>query len=358
MRAVAIACVLLTSSIPAVAQMTIGERVNTLWERAIRQTDFAKWDDAVETGRHAVEIAPESADAWALMAYAHWIHPGGLVYLARGQIQRALGLDPNSARARMVHGLIVPWLTDPPDFERSIGELERAVEINPALAQAWSRLGLTRYDAGHPEAALPDIRRAIELDPKYYEWRLHLGEVLLAVGEAEEAVASNRQALERTFSPFTKMVALNNLAWSLCLLNPDDPELQHEALTTAARLAADMPDDPEILDTLGTAELLFGDPIRAEQALRAAIESGNNSWGGLGYALALQGKSREARAALAGYSDEWLAEQTGGNDAYLAGLAWDALGEPRIARRVFDAAVRRWPDHPWADEMQEWIEEQ
>lgn len=357
MRAITITCLLLTVSAFAAADMPLHERIDILWGRAVRQTDFAKWDAAVETGRHAVEIAPRSAEAWALLAYAHWMHPRGLAYLAQGQAQRALGLDPDSARARMVSGLVIPAVTAPPDFDRAISELTRAVERDPTLAEAWSWMGMMHYDGGDAEAAIPDIRRAIELDPQYYQWRLHLAEVLLALGQVDEAVADNRRALELAFSPFTEMLARNNLAWSLCLLNPDDPELQQEALNMAARLAADLPQDPEILDTLGTAELLFGDPARAEQALRTAIEGGNNSWSGLAYALALQGETEEARACLAEFSELYISGEAEPEHPWFAGLAWEALGEPQIAGRIFAAATAKWPDHPWSDEMRAWLAE-
>ncbi|MGI5819736.1 MAG: tetratricopeptide repeat protein [Armatimonadota bacterium] len=355
MRAVAIACLLLSLCTIAAGEMTLDERLEVLWDRAIRQTDFANYDDALKTGRRAVEIAPAHADAWALLAYAHWMHPDGLAYLARGQVQRALGLNPASARARMLSGLVIPFVTDPPDFGRAIAELERAVELDPTLAQAWSRLGLARNDLGDTEAALADIRRAVALEPERYEWHLHLGEVLLAAGDADEAVASNRRALELAISPFSELLARNNLAWSLCLMLPADPAVRQEALDLVRELSAGGPEDAELRDTLGTAELLFGEPVRAEEALRAAIELGNNSWAGLAYALALQGESAEAREQLARFSALYVAGGAEPEHPYFAGLAWEALGETQITRRVFESATKKWPKHPWADEMRHWL---
>jgi len=355
MRAVSIVCVLLTLAATALGQPTLDERIDILWERAVRQSDFAKYDDMLESGRHAVVIAPASAEAWALRAWTNWMHPEGRGDIALAHAQRALGIDAECARARMVLGLVIPFVTEPPDFARSISELERAVELDPALAEAWSRLGMMRYDSGDAPAAIADIRRAIELEPRYYEWRLHLAEVLLALGEVDEAVAANRHALELAFSPFGEMLARNNLAWSLCLMNPEAPQLQQEALSLATGLAEARPDDPEILDTLGTAELLFGTPARAERALRGAIANGNNSWAGLAYALALQGEDKQARQSLAAFSSLWVSGEAESEHPLFAGLAWEALGEPRITRRIFERATERWPSHPWTDEMREWL---
>ena len=110
---------------------------------------------------------------------------------------------------------------------------------------------------------------------------------------------------------------------------------------------------PEILDTLGTAELLFGDPERAEEALGGAIQGGNDSWAGLAYALALQGEEAEARQHLAAFSRLYVAGEADPEHALFAGLAWETLGEREIARRVYEAALDRWPNHSWAHEVRE-----
>lgn len=357
MRAVSIACVLMTLAGTALARPTLDERIDILWERAVRQSDFAKYDDMLETGRRAVVIAPASAEAWALRAWTTWMHPEGRGDIALAHAQRALGIDPDCGRARMVLGLIIPFVTEPPDFARSISELEAALRLDPTLAEAWSRLGLARSAAGDPEAGVADVRRAIELEPHYFQWHLHLGEILLVVGEAEEAVAANRLGLERAFSPFTQMMARNNLTWSLCMMLPDDPALRQEALSAARELAAQVPDHPEVLDTLGTAELLFGEAPRAERALRAAGDLGKHTHAALAYALALQGKTGEARERLTSFSALHVRDLALPEEYRFAGLAWEALGEPRITRRIFERATERWPSHPWADEMREWLAE-
>ena len=358
MRALTVAGLLLVLAGVAVAELTLEQRVDLLWERAVRQSDFAKWDDALETGRHAVVIAPGSADAWALRAYVNWLHPDGRADIAMSQVQRALGLNPASARARMMLGTVIPWATDPPEFERAMAELERAVALDPELARAWAMLGLARLDSGDAPGALEALQRTVALEPDYYEWQLGLGEALSSVGEQREAVAVARRAVELSFSDFSEQLTRNNLAWEIVLLMPDDEELRREALMNARRAVAIAPDDPENLDTLGTVEALLGGTASAsETAFAAAVAAGNDSYAGLGYALARQGKEAEAREALGEYSAAYLAGGTSAHDAVLAALAWDALDDPQITRRICETAVERWPDHPWADVLRQWLAE-
>ncbi len=355
MRRIAVFCLLPVLAGSVGAEMTAEQRVDLLWERAVRQSDFAKFDGALESGRRALEIAPENADAWALMAYVNWLHPDGLEHLAKGQVQRALGLNPDSARARMVHGLVLQATTDPPDFERAVGELERAVALDPELPRAWSMLALGYLDAGQPEKALPPAQNAVELDREYYEWAMNLAECLSAVGEQARAVGAARRAVELSFSDFSEQLARNNLAWHLCLLLPEDVEQRVEAVHNARRAVEIAPDDATNLDTLGTAEVLFGDAERAAAAFEAAIERGTDSYAGLGCALAFAGKEAEAREALKRYSSLHLDGRTAAHDAGLAGLAWEALGQPEVTARIYEAALDRWAEHPWAECMRTWM---
>ncbi|MFW6156081.1 MAG: hypothetical protein ACOC7J_02075, partial [Armatimonadota bacterium] len=265
MHRATVICLLLTIGSLAAADLTLDERLDILWERAVRQSDFARFDDAIATGRRAVAIAPERADAWALLAYTHWLHPDGLEHLAQGQVQRALGIDPDCARARMVSGLLTPWVTDPPDYRLAVAELERATALDATLPRAWSMLGLARLDAREPRRALPALRNAVELGRQYYEWPMNLAEGLTALGRRKEAVEAARRAAELTFSDFSEQLARNNLAWHICMLLPDDPARRGEALQSARRAVHLLPDDPVNLDTLGTAEFLFGDPTRASE---------------------------------------------------------------------------------------------
>ncbi len=356
MRTVAV--LLLLSSAMVVYALTPDERIDILWERASLQIDYEKYEDAIASGQLATRIDPHSPSAWALLAWAQWMSPDGLEPLAYAAAEHALQLDPDSAPAHYALGLIIPYVTDPPDFTTAVAELQEAVRLDPMLARAWSALGLTLVDSGDPEAAIEPLRRATEADPGYYEWHLNLGVGLSDAWRLEDAVAANRRAAELAFSPFGEQLARNNLAWIICLLTPDDEGLRDEALDNARRAVELMPDDAINLDTLGCAELLFGTPEAAEAALRTAIGNGNDSYPALAHALVLQGREAEAREVLHGASALLTPAAVELEHAYFAALAWQALGEDEIARRIARHMVATWPEAPWTQQMAACLAEQ
>jgi len=140
MRAIAPVCLLPLATV-ATAEPTIERRIDILWDRADAQIDFGKFDDALQTGRYAVEIAPDSPEAWALLSFVRWISPRGLEEEAAESAARAVVIEPGSARGRFALGPALPWVTDPPDFEAAIAH---GNDSHPALAWALARQGRDR----------------------------------------------------------------------------------------------------------------------------------------------------------------------------------------------------------------------
>jgi len=349
MRTAAVLPLLLLTTIAFA--LTPDERIDILWERASLQIDYEKYEDAIASGRLATRIDPQSPSAWALLSYAQWMSPDGLEPLAYTAAQHALQLDPDSPLGHYALGLCLPYVTDPPDYAMAITELEEAVRLDPTLARAWSYLGLTLLDSGDAAGAIEPLRRAIELQPGYYEWHLNLGFGLEGAWRLDEAIAAGRRAAELSFSPFGEQLARNNLAWQICLLDPDDADLRDQALYNARRAVQLAPGDPINLDTLGCAELLFGTPEAAEVALRAAVLNGNDSFPALAYALVLQGRDAEAREVLRGASSILTPACAEIQHAYFGALAWDALGEPQTTRRIARHMAATWPEAPWTGQV-------
>jgi len=74
--------------------------------------------------------------------------------------------------------------------------LQRATQLEPERAEAWSLLGTAQRILGLPEA-LDSLRRALSLDPERLADRADLGQVLLARNYYPEAIDEFRRALER-----------------------------------------------------------------------------------------------------------------------------------------------------------------
>jgi len=79
---------------------------------------------------------------------------------------------------------------------RSIAELERAVELDPASAEFHKSLGNARRSAGDLEGALASYRRSLEIAPDFLPARYNLGLVLCDLNRPQEAEAEFRRVHE------------------------------------------------------------------------------------------------------------------------------------------------------------------
>jgi TolB-like protein/Flp pilus assembly protein TadD len=171
----------------------------------------------------------------------------------------------------------------------------RALELNPALAEAHASRGLihTFYDWDWP-AAERELARAIALNPGSALTHAWAGHLLSLVGRFDEAIAEvlHAQALD-PLSP-----ALNaNVGWTLYLARQHD-----RALSELQKILARFPGNPMALLYLGFAFAAVGRVADAIPCFRdAAATPGGMPWAAesAGWALALDGRRDEARHVLA-----------------------------------------------------------
>jgi tetratricopeptide (TPR) repeat protein len=71
---------------------------------------------------------------------------------------------------------------------------ERALEINPRYAEAWSNKGAALADLRRPAEALTCYERALEINPRYPEAWFNKGADLGNTGHFQEALACFEQA--------------------------------------------------------------------------------------------------------------------------------------------------------------------
>ena len=99
---------------------------------------------------------------------------------AKAAAERALAIDPSSADA---HAALAGSLWSLFDFSAADPEFQRALELNPNLANAHHWYGLfLSWEARHPEASL-QLRRAVELDPLNLQFQSNLGQILANAGQ-------------------------------------------------------------------------------------------------------------------------------------------------------------------------------
>lgn len=85
------------------------------------------------------------------------------------------------------------------DYVRGLGQIERALRINPNFAEAWARAAMVRVYLGDLETAIVHARRSIQLspvDPNLYMPHCAMGYAHLFARRYDAAAASAREALK------------------------------------------------------------------------------------------------------------------------------------------------------------------
>ncbi len=136
------------------------------------------------------------ADSYVILSVFGAASPQDSIPQARAAAKKALELDDTLAEAHASSGRIA----GPYDFEfdRSIAEFERAIQLNPnyAMAHHWLSWGpLTAL--GRFDRAIAEGKRAVELDPLSLINNADLGgNVYLNARRYDEAIAQLRKTIE------------------------------------------------------------------------------------------------------------------------------------------------------------------
>jgi adenylate cyclase len=153
---------------------------------------------------------------------------GEVLAEARRWLDRALALDPGYAPA---HAWLAAthWMTwlepsrhaaldgehqNPAVLDRALGLARRAVDLDPALAEAHGTLGWVLHWHRRPLDALSACKRAVELNPNAVPFGL--GDMLVCAGRAEDAIAALERAMR--LDPFHPPVLSAHLGHALYML--------------------------------------------------------------------------------------------------------------------------------------------
>ena len=127
---------------------------------------------------------------------------------AEEMLQRALGLDPSFVRARALLALVWTFQAverrelglfgqrDGPIVARIQAEIDRALALDPNLAEAHTAQGYLSWLRWRTEDAVRQLRRATVLNPNYATAFQFLGRRLLSDGRLDEGEAAMRRATE------------------------------------------------------------------------------------------------------------------------------------------------------------------
>ncbi len=250
------------------------------------------------------------------------------------QYQRALQMEPRMADAHNNLGLA---LAAQGEYARAIAHFENAIALHPGHADAHNNLGLVFAAQGRLADATAKYQRALALSPDHALAHANMGGALSRQGKAEEAIAHYRRAL----SVAPGMITVQSNLGVLLV----DQGRSGEAMVHLECALALQPGNPDIHNNLGVALMAQGkltEAIAHYQRALALNASHSNAHANLGTALAEQGRNAEALAhletALELNPNHVEAHNTLGNLYKHQGQFGDALAH-------FDRAIALRPDY-------------
>jgi TolB-like protein len=155
---------------------------------------------AADLFRQAIAADSAFAPAHAGLARAYhqlwnlgYLHEQEAFPQARAALERALALDPDLAEAHALLGSLLR-------AERRLDEAERqhrrAIELDPGSAQAHQAYSALLLDLGRVEESLREARRGVELDPLSAGARRGLLARLVFARRNDEAIAESQKLIE------------------------------------------------------------------------------------------------------------------------------------------------------------------
>jgi adenylate cyclase len=154
-------------------------------------------DEAIERlSRRAVEIDPAYAQAWALLAsgqYSLQSNHGRAGNGGQAALDRALALDPDLAEARALKAL---KLSEAGRHEEAAAEIAVALRLNPESYEVNWRAGSSSYNQGRLAEAVPYFEKATALETDTGA-PMMLIRCYTALGDAENARRIAWVVLER-----------------------------------------------------------------------------------------------------------------------------------------------------------------
>lgn len=217
----------------AVAGQELSESVRPLLEKADRQRQNGRLDEAMAGYRRVLELDPDVVAAYVALGALHHrrgeteaaleVFRSGLEHApnhpdllynaavlslrlerydpALAYCDGALAVSPDDPLLHSLRGRILDRLGR---SEEALAELEKAVELAPGDAQAHFRLGNLYHELGRGEAAIASYQRAIKREKDLLSAHYNLGAVLYEEERYDEALRAYQIALKPIDQAFAR----------------------------------------------------------------------------------------------------------------------------------------------------------
>jgi len=250
-------------------------------EYAARSYSRSNVEAAVDLYRRAVALDSEFAPAWARLSRAHsamyWFghdRSSARVDSARIAVERALGLAPELAEARIARGYLYYWGMG--DYGRALDEFEAARRQQPGNSELLTAIGYVERRRGQWDSALARFEEAVRYDPRSALRVLDLADTYMSLRHYPEAERGFDRAIQLSpdWAEPWAYKAMLQLIWR------GDRGRAHEVMAqaldrvSAGRLAQALTIPDAISGALLTADTAF---TRTLEAIRPASFDGDSA---------------------------------------------------------------------------------
>jgi adenylate cyclase len=182
--------------------------------------------------------------------------------------KRALELNPNSAYAHNMYGII--YLTPMGRHEEGITELKRALELDPLSISAHNDFGWAFVHARQHDQAIEQFQKLLEMEPNLSQGHWGLGEAYLQKGMYKEAIAEMQKMVDLAGGSAD---VEGYLGWAYGVAGQRDEALK--VLDTLKERAKQEPVDPTAFAFIYAG---LGEKDQAIEWLQKAYEEPAGSW--------------------------------------------------------------------------------
>lgn len=158
---------------------------------AMNQRTPESLQQAVTDFRRAIELDPQYAAAFSGLADSYILQSNyadldrrEALRLAEPMMQRAIDLDPGLAEAQATQGFV---LTEKGDDESAVAAFKRAIELNPSYSPAYHWMALRFEALGRFDEARLALQDCLRVDPNYVTGKRVLLGLLRTQGEHAQA---------------------------------------------------------------------------------------------------------------------------------------------------------------------------
>ena len=143
------------------------------------------WVRSEQEFRRALELNPN--DARAHSAYAALLRITGRLEQAKAEGKRVSALDPLSAKKPATLVSVAVGFRRQKNYDQSIAEMRKALQMDPAVARAHAQLGLTLVAAGQQDEGISELETAVRLAQKNRRFQANLGWAYGVTGRTADA---------------------------------------------------------------------------------------------------------------------------------------------------------------------------